>query len=70
VHTQAVKPAFGAELELQAVHTLVCVPAAEKVPVPQLATLASAVEVQAVVTRWPGPAVEQAVQVGFALAPV
>ena len=54
----------------QAVHALVCEPAAEYVPAAQLATVESAVGVQATVTRSPGPAVEQAEHVGFALAPV
>ena len=54
----------------QAVHALVCEPEAEYVPAVQLATVASAVGVQATATRWPGPAVEQAEHVGFASAPV
>ena len=41
-------------------HAFVCVPAAEYVPEAQAATTASAVAVQALVTRCPGPAVEQA----------
>ena len=53
---------------MQAVHAFVCVPVAENVPAAQLATMALAVEVQAEVTRWPGPAVKQAEQVGFAPA--
>ena len=68
MHTHAVKPAFGAELALQGVQSFVGVPVAENVSAAQLATTALAVEVQVVVTRWPGPAVEQAVQVGFAPA--
>ena len=52
----------------QAVHALVCEPAVEYVPAAQLATVASAVDVQATVTRWPGPAVEQAEHVGLAPA--
>ena len=52
----------------QAVHALVCEPAAEYVPAAHAATVASAVGVQAMVTRWPGPAVEHAEQVGFAPA--
>ena len=71
MHTHAVKPALGAELALQGVHALVCEPAAEYVPAAQLTTTVSDVEVQGVVTRWPGPAVEQAEQVaGFASVPV
>jgi hypothetical protein len=54
----------------QAVHALVCEPETEYVPATQLATVASAVGVQATATRWPGPAVEQAEHVGFASAPV
>ncbi len=70
MHTHAVKPAFGAELALQDMHELVCVPATENVPAAQLSTTALDVEVQGVVMRWPEPAVEQAEQVGFAFAPV
>ena len=70
MHTHAVKRTLGAELALQAVHAFVCEPEAEYVPAAQLATVASAVGVQAAVTRWPGPAVEQAEHVGFASAPV
>ena len=44
-------------------HAFDCVPATEYVPAAQLTTTASAVALQAVVTRWPGPAVEQAVHV-------
>ena len=55
-------------INMQSVQVLVGVPATEYVPAAQLATTALAVEVQVVVTRWPGPAVEQAVQVGFAPA--
>ena len=44
----------------QVSHALVCEPEAEYVPAAQLATDASTVGVQAAVTRWPGPAVEQA----------
>ena len=47
MHAHAVKPALGAELALQAVHALVCEPAAEYVPAAQLATVESAVGVQA-----------------------
>ena len=68
MHKHAVKAPFGAELELQAVHALVCEPAAEYVPAAHAATVASAVGVQATVTRWPGPAVEHAEHVGFAPA--
>ena len=64
------KPALGAELALQVVQVPVWVPAAENVPAAQEATKASDVEVQAVVTRWPAVATVQAVQVGFAFAPV
>ena len=70
MHTHAVKPGFGAELALQDVHAFVCEPKTEYVPAAQLSTAALDVEVQGVVTRWPAPAVEQAVQVGFAFAPV
>ena len=66
MHKHAVKPPFGAELALQGVQAFVGVPATEYVPAAQLATMALAVEVQADVTRWPGPAVKQAEQVGFA----
>ena len=45
----------------QVVHAFVCEPEAEYVPAAQNATAALAVGVQAAVTRWPGPAVEQAV---------
>ncbi len=65
MHRHAVKPALGAELALQVVQVLVGVPVAENVPAAQLTTTALDVEVQADVTRWPGPAVEQAEQVGF-----
>jgi hypothetical protein len=60
VHRHAVKWAFGAELALQVVQVLVCVPLAENVPASQLTTTALDVELQADVTRCPGPAVEQA----------
>ena len=53
---------------MQSVHAFVCVPETEYVPAAQLTTPASAVEVQGVETRCPGPAVEQAEQVGFAPA--
>ena len=68
MHTHAVKPAFGAELALQGVQAFVGVPATEYVPAAQLTTAALDAEVQADVTRCPGPAVEQAEQVGFAPA--
>jgi len=61
-----VKPEFGADLALQARHALVCEPEAEYVLAAQLAMAASATKVQAAVTRWPGPAVVQAWQVGSA----
>ncbi len=61
MHKHAVKPPFGAELALQVVQLLVCVPLAENVSAAQFATMALDVELQAVKTRWPGPAVEQAV---------
>ena len=64
------KPALGAEFALQVSHVLVWVPAAENVPAAQEAMTALDVEVQAVVTRWPAVATVQAVQVGFAFAPV
>ncbi len=54
---------------LQAVQAFVCVPVTENVLAAQLATTALAVKVQAVVTRWPGPAVEQVVQ-AFVCVPV
>ena len=60
MHTHAVKPAFGAELALQGVQAFVGVPVAENVSAAQLTTTALVVEVQIVVTRCPGPAVEQA----------
>ena len=60
--------ALGAELALQVVQVLVCVPLAENVPAAQLTTTALDAEVQADVTRCPGPAVKQAEQVGFAPA--
>jgi hypothetical protein len=50
---------------VQAVHAFVCVPETENVLAAQLTTTALDVEVHAEVTRWPGPAVEQAEQVGF-----
>ena len=65
---QAVAPAAEYEPAAHAVH--VVAPAAKNVPAAQLAKVVSEVEVQAAVTRWPAPAVEQAVHVGFALAPV
>ena len=70
MHTHAVKPGFGAELALQDVHELVCEPKTEYVPAAQVSTIALDVEVQGVVMRWPGPAVEQAEHVGFGSAPV
>ncbi len=70
VHTHAVKTEFGAELALQDVQEFVCEPKTEYVPAAQLTTTVSDVEVQGVVTRWPGPAVEQAEHVGFGSAPV
>ena len=70
MHTQAVKPGFGAELALQDVQEFVCEPKTEYVPAAQLSTTALDVELQGVVTRWPGPAVEQAEQVGFGSGPV
>jgi hypothetical protein len=60
-------PAAQLEAEQEG-QSAACVPKAEKVPAAQLSTVASAVEVQFVVTRWPGPAVEHAEHVGFAPA--
>ena len=57
-------------MALQDVHELVCEPKTEYVPAAQLSTTALDVEVQGVVTRWPGPAVEQAEHVGSASVPV
>ena len=62
---QAVEFAAAQVPAVQFVHAIVCEPAAEQVPAAQLATIASAVEVQGVVTRWPAPAVEQAEHVGL-----
>ena len=64
MHTQAVKPALGAELALQVSHAFVVLPAAENVPAAHAATTASDVGVHGVTTRWPGPAAAQAWQVG------
>ena len=49
---------------------MLCVPVDDHVPAAQLSTVASVVDVQATVTRWPGPAVKQAEHVGFGSAPV
>ena len=57
-------------MALQDVHELVCEPKTEYVPAAQVSTIALDVEVQGVVMRWPGPAVEQAEHVGFGSVPV
>ena len=44
-----------------AAHALTFEPAVENVPGAQASTIASDVGVHGIVTRWPGPAVEQAV---------
>ena len=53
MHTHAVKPTLGAELELQVSHALVVVPRTEKVPAAQASTMASAVSEHCVVMRFP-----------------
>jgi hypothetical protein len=60
-----VKPSQGVQIPRQA---LVCTPSAEKVPCTHAATTASAVAEQAVTTRWPAPAFEQAVSPASAVA--
>ena len=61
MHKHAEKSPFGDELALQGVQAFVGVPATEYVPAAQLTTAALDAEVQADITRWPGPAVEQVV---------
>ena len=63
------KPAFDTALLEQDAQALVWVPLTLKVLAAQLATTAFELVEHVLVTRWPGPAVEQAAHVGLGAPP-